>query len=79
MNEVETNPRSEEICAMDLPVGGVGRVTYSMTGSRDGGDVVMRTYTGLVSLVDGMTWAEVKHTMKVIPVRTATIKIPWLN
>ena len=84
MNEVETGPKNEEISAMDLPMGGVGRVVYPLAQERQ---VVMRIYTGLVSLIDGMTWtcekenAGVFPMMKVIPVFSVNIKvnIPWLN
>ena len=86
MNEVETSPKNEEISAMDLPMGGVGRVVYPLSTAQQC-QVVMRTYTGLVSLIDGMTWtyekenAGVPPIMKVIPVLSVTIKvnIPWLN
>ncbi len=86
MNKVETSPRHEEISAMDLPLGGVGRVVYPFSTVQEC-QVVMRTYTGLVSLIDGMTWTyDTKeggkaNSMKVIPVLSVTIKvnIPWLN
>ncbi len=84
MNKVETDLKYEGISAMDLPLGGVGRVVYPLSTAQER-QVVMRTYTGLVSLIDGMTWTCKKEDirvfpiMKVIPVHNITIKVPWLN
>ena len=80
-NKVTTEPRHEEIRAVDLPQGGIGRIAYSS----EPGNVIMRTYAGLVNLADGMTWTydskeeEDASSIRVIPVRTATIEAPWLN